>query len=171
LVRRIDDFKTSNDFHGGEIGLMAELHRGRFSLEAVGKLGVGNNYQQIEVDGSLALDPGGTSGGFTPTVGAGGLLAQPTLNEGRFERNAFTLLPEAELNVAIELTRSIRALVGYNVIYVTRVVRPGAQVDTNLNETRFPPPAAPAGPFDPQPKFVQSYFWMHGITAGIEARW
>ena len=168
--RRTDRFKTKNDFHGGEIGLMGEIHRGRWSLEVVGKVAIGNTHQMVGIDGTLTQEPGGT-GGFSITDGDGGLLAQPGLNEGRYTRNAFTMIPEAELNVAFQITKGLRATLGYNVLYMTRVVRPGNQIDRNLNPTRFPSGSGPNGPTTPQALFNESYFWLGGFSGGLEARW
>ena len=44
-----DNFAVQNDFHGGEIGLAAELQRGRWSLDVLTKLGMGGVRQRLDI--------------------------------------------------------------------------------------------------------------------------
>jgi hypothetical protein len=170
LVRRIDEFDTTNDFHGGEVGLSGEVHRGRWSFNMLGKLGIGNTEQSVNVRGDTSFNPGGVLG-FVDVPNAGGLLAQPGLNIGRQVRNAFTLMPEAEMTVAFQVNDYISLKLGANMVYVNRVARAGNQIDRALNPTFFPPAAAPTGPATPEAKFDQTYLLMYGFNGGMEVRW
>ncbi|MEX2186195.1 MAG: BBP7 family outer membrane beta-barrel protein [Pirellulales bacterium] len=170
LVRRIDEFDTTNDFHGGEVGLSGQILRGRWSLDMLGKLAVGNTEQSVDVRGNTAINPGGVLG-FVPSPDLGGFLAQPDLNIGRQVRNAFTLMPEAEMAVAFQVNDYVSLHLGANVVYANRVARPGNQIDRNVNPTYFPPANAPTGQATPQSKFEQTYLLLYGFNAGMEVRW
>lgn len=169
-IRRIDEFDTTNDFHGGEVGLSGEIHRGRFSLEMLGKLGIGNTQQSVDIRGETAINPGGVVG-FVPSPGLGGFLAQPDLNIGSQVRNAFTLMPEAEMAVAFQVNDYVSLRLGANMVYANRVARPGNQIDRNVNPTYFPPANAPQGAATPEQKFNQTYLLLYGFNAGMEVRW
>ncbi len=65
------------------------------------------------------------------------------------------------------LTPGFRLTVGYNFTYVTRVLRPGAQVDTNVNTSQIA--GLPlVGPAHPQVLFNQGSLWLQGVTAGFD---
>lgn len=170
LIRRVDEFDATNDFHGGEVGLSGEIHRGRWSLNMLGKLGIGNTEQSVNVRGNTAVNPGGVLG-FVESPGLGGFLAQPGLNIGSQVRNAFTLMPEAEMAVAFQVNDYISLKLGANAVYVNRVARPGNQIDRNLNPTFFPPANNPTGDPAPASKFDQTYLLLYGFNAGVEVRW
>ncbi|MEZ6080872.1 MAG: BBP7 family outer membrane beta-barrel protein [Pirellulaceae bacterium] len=61
---------------------------GWWSLDMLMRLGIGNNLQNVTINGSTATTVNGTT-----TNGTGGLLAQRT-NIGTYERNQFTMVPE-----------------------------------------------------------------------------
>ena len=46
-----DYFRTQNEFHGAELGVVAQFYRGPWSLELLGKLGIGNNNQVVTING------------------------------------------------------------------------------------------------------------------------
>lgn len=159
-----DSFSTDNQFHGGQIGLNWERHYRRFSLDLLGKLGIGNMNQRVRINGSTTVvDPiGGTT-----VVPGGGLLALDS-NIGDYSRNRFSFIPEFGANLHFCLGKNCRLTAGYSLIYVTNVVRPGDQIDTRLDTNQFPPPVAP-GVFPAFP-FKETNVWLQGVNLGIEAR-
>src|SRR5690606_5668089 len=68
-----DNFATSNQFHGGDVGLSGEWHVGRFSFSGVTKVALGNMHETVMIDGSRQLVVG-----MATTTAVGGLLTQPT---------------------------------------------------------------------------------------------
>jgi hypothetical protein len=165
-----DFFLTRNQFYGGQLGLIAEYDRGPFSVEARGQVALGDTHQNILIDGDQVFtDPNGTTHVFR-----GGLLALSS-NIGRFTRDRFSVVPELNLNVGYQLTDHIRAFVGYDFLYWNNVVRPGGQIDRNIDITLIPnfpvPGAVPTGQNRPSAPQSGSDFWAQGMTVGLEIRY
>ena len=67
-------------------------------------------------------------------------------------------------------------MLGYDVIYISDVARPGDQIDPGVNVYRSgvvqgasPPVTAPAtDPGRPAYTAAQSTFWAQGLTIGVE---
>jgi hypothetical protein len=58
---------------------------------------------------------------------------------------------------------------GYTLIYWGKVMRPGAQVDPNVNPTQIPPGTLAGSP-EPRFSFASNDLWVHGLNAGLECR-
>jgi hypothetical protein len=162
-----DSFHTTNEFHGGEVGVVANFNRGRWSLELLGKLGIGNNRQTVIIDGSTAITVPGDDTVFYN--GQGGLLALPT-NIGTHSRDRFVLIPQFGLELGYQLSCNIRTYVGYNFIYWSKVVRAGDQIDLRIDPNNLPPAQAGAQPF-PGILLAESSYWAQGINLGLEIRY
>ena len=166
-----DDFATHNQFYGGQVGLDATLDRGPWSFNATGKIALGDTRQEVRINGSqLVTNLNGTQSTFK-----GGLLALPS-NIGTFHKDAFSVVPEVDLTVSYHLNDHVRLLAGYDFLYWSSVVRPGQQIDRNLNETQIPnfnPPGTvlPPGPNRPAVLFQRSDFWAQGLNLGLEFRY
>ena len=89
-------------------------------------------------------------------------MAVTGTNIGTFNRSQFSALPEIDVNLHYQLTPLWRLNVGYSLLGLTHVVRPGDQIDTRLNQ--FP---THLGTF-PMFTFHNSDVWMQGINLGIE---
>ena len=63
---------TRNDFNGGDLGFATEWRRGRWSMETLLKLGIGNTHSEVAINGATSVTTNGAS-----TVANGGLLALP----------------------------------------------------------------------------------------------
>ncbi len=152
-----DSFHTRNEFNGGELGLVAEMRRCRWSLEATAKLALGDTHNLVNIDGETVA---GT------TTYAGGLLALPT-NIGTYGSHQFSAIPELGINLGYDLTERLRATFGYSLIYWSGVARPGDQIDLAIDDRNIPPPAAGAGP---APAFVlrETNFWAQGLDFGLD---
>jgi hypothetical protein len=165
-----DEFSTRNRFLGGQVGLDYETHRGSWFLDVRGKAALGNTEETLKIVGSQTVTP---PGGPTTTY-TGGLLALPS-NIGIYHRDRFTVVPELTLNVGYEFTENVRAYVGYNFLYWSGILSPGAQIDRVLNVNQIPnatPPAFPpvAGPVRPVAPLKQSDFQVQGLNFGLEFR-
>jgi hypothetical protein len=164
-----DFFSTNNEFFGGQIGLYAEYDRGPFSLEVWGQVAIGDTHQEILIDGSqLVTQPNGTEQRF-----AGDLLAVRS-NIGHYHQDRFSVIPELDLNIGYQLTSHLRAYVGYDVLYWNNVVRPGGQIDRNVDVTLIPnfalPGVGPAGQNQPSAPRPSTDFWAQGVSFGFEMR-
>ncbi|MBA4063740.1 MAG: hypothetical protein C0501_08515 [Isosphaera sp.] len=163
-----DRFETRNEFHGGQLGLTYERRRGRLALDLRTSVALGVTHQELEIDGfQRRVRPGMAPMGFR-----GGLLAAGP-NLGTFTRDRFSVVPEATVNLGYFLTPSLKAFVGYNVLYWTDVIRPGDQVDRVVDLTFVPnaPAVPPSGRNRPRPLFRQSDLLVTGVQFGLEYRW
>ena len=151
-----DQFDAHNRFHGGQLGLRADLARGSFFAELDAKVGFGRTVEVVRVSGLTAFEGG-------PAVPVG-VYGQPS-NGGRTSRASFAVLPEAGLRVGWRLGEKSRVFVGYTVMYLSDAVRPGDQLDRVLDLS--------AGGFGdrPAPLFVRSDFWVQGLSLGLEWRY
>lgn len=161
----VDLFETRNAFHGVSLGLTHREKVGRWSLEMLMKLGLGNTHSEVWIDGSTttATDPE-----ETPTTEDGGLLALPS-NMGEYERNTFSMVPEVGVTLGYDVTCRLRANLGYTFIYWSRVARPGDQIDLDINPSQLS-----GDPLEglPRPEFswVTTDFWAQGLSFGLDYR-
>ena len=112
-----DSFQTTNNFYGGQVGLDMGFKRGRWSLDILAKIALGDMSESVRIDGATAF-PG------LGTVAPGGFLAQPS-NMGTFDRNRLAFIPEGGLKLGFQATQHCRLFVGYSYMYLSDVVRPG----------------------------------------------
>jgi hypothetical protein len=165
-----DRFGGRNTFYGGQVGMEAELHYGRFFVDLYGKVAFGEMHQVITINGTTVVT--GSTG--LSTALPGGLLALPS-NSGRFSREAFAVVPEFGLNFGAQLTTHLRARVGYTFLYLSDVVRGGDQIDRTVNLTQRPglfgTPGGLVGPARPVFDFRDTDFWAQGFNAGLEFRY
>ena len=128
-----DSFTTHNQFYGGQIGFDSEWKHGAWSFDVKGKLALGATQQQLNINGVETITP---AGGATSTFN-GGLLALPS-NIGSHNKTEFSVVPEVGLTLGYQLTSNVRLYAGYNFLYWTHVIRPGQQIDRNLDVTQIP---------------------------------
>jgi hypothetical protein len=157
----VDNFSTRNNFNGGQLGLNAEFFDGRWSLNLRGKIALGSVTQRVNINGSTTTAEPGSA----PVTNAGGILALSS-NSGQFNRGQFGVLPEFGADLRFQLTPLWRLNVGYSVMGLSNVLRPGDQVDTNLNPNLFPPVNGTAT--SPAFTFHNSNLLIQGFNAGIE---
>ena len=162
----LDHFDTRNQFNGGEVGVLWQGRRGLWSLDGLMRVGIGNNHQTVSIRGNTVATQNGASTNFNT-----GILTQRT-NIGTYDRNEFTMIPELGLTLGYQFTRRVRLTAGYSMIYWGNVVRPGDQVDLDVNPNLFPPEAVPfTGALRPQFQFVSTDYWVQGLSFGAEMRW
>ena len=158
----LDQFSTENRFDGADFGVDWEWVRGRLGVSAMGKVSVGNMRQRAYLSGQTSVT--------TPNVPAvsypHGLQTLST-NSGNYERNTFTVIPEIGLDVYFQVTCNARVRVGYSMIYLPNVMRPGGLIDTNLDPRLFPPQTIAGGAF-PSFGFHDEDFWVQGLRLGAE---
>ena len=169
-VSVVDNFRTLNQFYGGQIGLQGGLVWWRFTLNGAAKVALGSMREEANLNG--------TTTGFNPLLGSpqtvpGGLYALST-NSAAYNRNVLTVVPEGNLNFAVEITSQIKVMVGYTLIYVSDVARAGNLIDRSVNRTLVPSsqaynPVIP-GPQRPFLNWSGTDFWAQGINIGLSLR-
>ena len=159
-----DKFSTSNRFYGGQVGL-AGMWRfaDAWSLGFIGKVAIGNTQQTADVIGSTTV----SSGGVTQTL-PGGLLTQAGTNIGHYSQNRFSVVPEVGLTLGYQVTDWMRLTAGYNFLYWSNVMRPGDQVNVNVNRTLLPFRGGAVVP-GAQPAFLgrTTDYYAQGVTFGM----
>jgi len=167
MLSQTDQFSTRNQFYGGQIGGRVSWEGSRFGLDVTGKFAMGITHQFVTIQGdSTQTGPGGPNGTFP-----GGFFTQ-TSNIGHTTANQFGMIPSVEVKFSVFITPQLRTFVGYDFMYWSRVVRPGNQVDRNINLTQSEVfgNGALLGPAFPAPLFNRSDFWAQGLNVGLEFR-
>lgn len=172
LFSSADQFDADNRFHGGQLGLHADITRGPIFAELTGKIGLGQSVEIVKISGqTVAVTPGSPFPLIYPD--AAGVLGQPS-NAGRTARSVFAVLPEAAVKLGCRFRDHSRLYVGYNFLYLSDAVRPGDQIDRGLDPAAVPlgPRTGPAWPGErPAGVLVRSDFWVQGLILGFECRY
>jgi len=161
-----DSFTTTNEFHGGDIGLMWLGGCNRLSFEGLLKLGIGNVKQEALISGNTRV----TTLGTPPQLFDIGIL---TLNSniGTYSRNQLAVIPELGANLGYYMTPRLRATVGYTFLYLSRVLRPGEIVDLDVDPNGFAGEPQAVQVNRPSFRFIDTDYWAHGINAGLDLSW
>ena len=101
-----------------------------------------------------------------------GLLAQST-NIGEYERDEFSVIPEIGFTGGYMLTERVKLTAGYTFLYWSRVVRPGDQIDLEVNPELIPSDTVVGDGLPAHPQFVfrDTDIWAHGLNVGLEYAW
>lgn len=156
-----DLFNTVSNFNGGQLGLNFQYTRCCWTLDVMAKLAIGGVAQRVVINGSTVR----TLPGEDPESFTGGVLALAS-NIGTYKETRFGILPELDVNLRYQWSPLWTVNLGYTFMGLTNVVRPGDQIDTNLDPDQFPPPVA-AGT-SPAFSFHDSDMWLQGLNFGIE---
>ncbi len=190
IIDTRDNFRVRNKFNGSSFALRGEARYGMVTTSTFAKLGVGNLTERLEVlGGSTLTDPSGRSGsqfganpngipfglpvtGRTTGTAYGGLLAANG-QIGTFDRDRFTLVPEFGGTVGIALTRGLTGFIGWNLLLMPDVIRPGDQISPTLNSAAVPfsPNYGTAAPRTGTFSFVETDYWIGGVNFGLTLRY
>lgn len=160
-----DMFHAASNFHGLDLGLAGDIRKGPWSLEWRGKVALGANLNDAQINGATAI----TAGGAT-TVSQGGLLALSS-NIGNTSQTRFTVMPEVTMKVGYQVASQWRVVAGYDLMFWPGVKRAGNMVDTTVNPGLLPPPGGgpPPGPPRPQaPPGETSSLLTQGFSVGLK---
>ena len=139
----------------------------KWDIGATAKLALGATAHTVIIDGTTTLNA--TDG--TTVVAPGSTVAQPS-NMGRHTSTDFSVVPEVTATVGYQVFPCIRLLVGYNLLYWTRVQRAGNQIDRQIDFAQSPTSSAlPVAGTSPQFLNQRSDFWAQGINLGIEIKY
>lgn len=165
----LDQFRTRNQFYGGQLGARADVRYEWLFAALQAKVALGATHESVNVGGLSTATLAGS-----PTGAPGGIYAQPS-NSGRTTRNDFAVVPDLQVRAGANLTRNVRFFVGYDFLYVSSVVRPGDQIDRTLNFTQNAvlngAGSVLTGAARPAPLFHTSDFWAQGCSVGFEIRY
>ena len=160
-----DRFRTRNQFWGGEVGAKAEYRRGPWTVAATPSVGFGSVHQMVQASGSSSV-PGVTV--------PGGLYAVTGGNDRPVTTNRFTMMTEVRGELGLYLTGWSRVSVGYDLLYLGSVARPGDQIDYVVN-TRLVPTTrrfgSLSGVASPLPTAARTDFLAHGLRVAFELRY
>jgi hypothetical protein len=159
-----DRFRTENTFDGALLGLAGDVRRGRWSADFRGGASFGNLHRALVIDGGTVI----AVPGQPATARVGGLLAQPS-NIGRYTSDAFTTVPEVGLNLGCQLTRGLRAHIGYTFIYLPNTWRAGDQIDRVVDPTQLAGAASPLG--RPAATRASTGTAVQGVNFGLMLRY
>jgi hypothetical protein len=115
-----DQFRARSQFFGGQLGLRGDYYFSHFFVGIIGKVALGRTDEVANILGITTVQP---HNGL-PETAAGGLYALPS-NSGRTINQDFGVVPEVQLKGGVLLTRWLRATVGYDFLYWSRVMRAG----------------------------------------------
>ncbi|MGL5094428.1 MAG: BBP7 family outer membrane beta-barrel protein, partial [Planctomycetia bacterium] len=161
-----DSFQADNQFHGGQLGLATQFTRGRLFVDLFGSVALGVVNQTLDVGGRTTV----TQPGANPVSQAGGLLALPS-NIGSYSNDEFAVAPEIGFNVGYQMTKNVRASVGYTFLYLSDVLRSGDQIDLGLNPNLIPSgPGGGGGAARPGVTLDETDVWAQGLQASLEWR-
>jgi hypothetical protein len=160
-----DSFHTSNQFHGGDVGLAGEFCWNAWTLGGTARIALGSTHERADVNGATTV----TVPGFPPVMNSGGLLALSS-NSGTHARDIFAVVPEVRVQLAYQVGPHLNIHVGYSFLYWSQVIRAGDQIDLVVNPALLPPPLGGASPLRPAFTFQGSGFWEQGIDLGVEFR-
>jgi hypothetical protein len=162
----LDSFKVNDNFYGGQIGMISEVHRGPWSLETTWKVALGTTTQSVSASGAQM----GVNEFGMPVSGAG-LFVQPS-NAGNHNHSVFSVVPEVTLNVGYQLAQHMKVFAGYDFLYWSNMMRVGGAIDTTLDlNSRTFPLTQPPGAFRPAVQFHDTGFWAQGINVGLQFTW
>lgn len=151
-----DRFATTNNFHGLDLGLKGDVVKGPWVLTWQAKVAVGRVFSKAQINGATTITPAlGSS-----STQAGGLLAQPS-NIGTYRKDRLALAPELAAHLSYRINPNTRVFAGYQLTYLSNIVRPEDVIDTTINLSQ------PGTPARPSYTARTSDYWMQGINAGI----
>ena len=157
-----DEFRVQNNFYGVTLGARSNLHVEAFTWSLTGKIGLGWMESNLRTTGTSTVSGGSTA----PLTSVGGLYASgPSL--GDFSKNQFAAIPEFATNLNVQITSHLGLNLGYNYLYISKVLRPGEQISGQVNPSFVPTSpnfGALSGPANSTIPLSSSSFWAQGFN-------
>jgi len=169
VVTVFDRFETRNRFTGAQFGVRKETRLTNMILGCQIKVAAGATRQNIRIDGASTL----TAVGGAVTTLPGGILALPT-NIGTVVVNEFTVVPQLQFSVGYQCMEHLRLWASYECLLWTNTVRPGDQIDPNVNVTQVPTSGSFntfSGPVRPVVPLEQETLFLQGLSVGLELKY
>jgi Putative beta barrel porin-7 (BBP7) len=154
-----DNVTCYNNFIGGQIGSALRWRWDRLTMDFIGKIAVGENFQTLKTSGTFTQTDDATG---TTTVANEGLFVQST-NSGNSHSHHVSVVPEFDFNIGFFLTDNFRFSVGAGVFTMNNVLRPGNVLDRRIEVQ------APGIPTTfPVRRFAQTDLWVDWVSFGFE---
>jgi hypothetical protein len=170
-----------NQFYGGLVGARVDYQIGRLTVCASASVALGDMSQTANFNGLTVTNffNGATGGPFTgvptQTLPGSGTFVQPS-NLGCASRDQIAYVPEIGVKVSYQLTQRLRLFAGYDLLYLSSVIRPGEQIDRGINLSQTVQGAiagisASPGTRPAVTTLTGSDFWAQGVNMGLEFRY
>jgi hypothetical protein len=158
-----ENFTTYNRFYGGQIGGQVDYHVGPVAMIFIGKCAFGYTQETLEISGSTSVTE---ANGTVVTNPKAALYVGPG-NVGHYTNSDFAVVPQGQFKLAYEFNKNFRIGTGYDMFYINHVIRPGDQINTNVNVQPIGgPPVAPLQPTILP--FRSSGLWAQGFSLDFE---
>lgn len=158
-----DSFNTRNHFFGGQTGVQTRLRWERLVLDSFVKFVYGMNEQNVRIGGSTTVTDAFGNVFVDPQQA---LYAQVS-NSSTRSRDRSAWGPEVGVNFGFQVTENFRFNVGYTFFMINGIVRPGDQIDRNVNIQ----PLLSGGGFGvarPVPVWGETTFYTQIVNFGFE---
>lgn len=161
-----DSFDAENRFHGGQLGIESVITKGKWSLQSLSKVHLGNMNQRVSIRGSsrqgIFPDPPGPGINF-----GNGFYAQG--QQGDYEVDDFAFVPEMGLKLGYSPRCNVQMTLGYSFLFWSSVALAGEQINPYLDGTALlTDDVAPQAEIY---RIVNDGFWMQGIDLGLTIRY
>jgi hypothetical protein len=180
VLNTADQFNMRNQFYGFNFGARADYRIGRLTVCASASLALGDMAQTGDFNGLAvtnffnAPSGGPFTGVPTQVLPGSGTFVQPS-NLGSVNRDQIAVAPEVSVKICYQLTQRMRLFAGYDFLYLSNVLRPGEQIDRNINVAQTVQGAiagiAAAPGTRPAVSLIGSDFWAQGVNLGLEFRY
>jgi hypothetical protein len=156
-----DAFTTTNEFHGGQLGLAAAYRERCWSFNGLVKVAFGSLRREATRSGRTV-----TTVDDATAVDNQGLLVRST-NSGTVSDDTFAWVPELDLSLGWHRFKHWDVTFGYHVIAMTDALQPSGAIDPALavNVSDADPPT---GPQRPTAALFDRTFYVHGIHFGLQ---
>lgn len=162
VISVADVFRTTNEFHGAQIGIATRYREGCWSFNGLLKTGFGSLRRQAHLNGSTFTAQNGAE-----AVDPNGLLVRST-NSGTTRDSTFGWTPELDLSIGWQPRCRFDVTVGYHIIGMTDSLQPGGAIDPNLAVNLSDPPT---GQQRPTAALRYNTFYVQGIHFGTQYRY
>lgn len=162
-----DTFTTDNQFFGGQLGSEVQYKFLGITFGILGKIAVGPNNQTIQISGHTTQTNLVTG---AVTNDNQGIYAQPS-NVGTYQSTIIAVMPEVAARMQFELTNNLRIKVSYSYMTINNIVRPGDQLNRNINIQPLGSGGGFAPALPPPPTFNQTSFYAQMLNFALELRY
>jgi len=156
-----DHFSTNNNFYGIQLGARSNFAYHSFIMGVTAEVAAGENDQTLSIKGLSS------SGTLQEPIG---LFAEST-NSGHFSHHEFAILSSLQAKIAYQWKPYVRPFITYDFIYLNHIIRPGKEIDPNINVSQnnlLGGSGVLSGPAVPAVKFNSVGMWMQGFGIGVE---
>jgi len=162
-----DAVHVRNNFYGTQVGGDIDLNLSRFFFNVRGKVALGVNHEAVNVGSTTTTSTFQTPGAVPTVVPLPGGLLFSRFDVGNHNRNVFECVPELNVKAGFQCTNWLRIFAGYDLLYMTDVVRAGT-VSTVSTFTTTVTAGGNLNTAQPTFRFTGTSFTVEGFTFGAE---